>query len=90
MQSHIFFFSLSFLLLASVSHAQTRTPPQYDHVTPPRIEVIHVPVPVYETSECRGVIVNGRCSVHDADLDPLRLRCYGEWLPDGSCTGPVF
>ena len=46
--------------------------------------------PIYNASECIGAVVNGVCNGALIDTEPMRPRCHGTLLPDGSCTGPVF
>ncbi len=46
--------------------------------------------PIYNASECIGAVVNGVCNGTVIDTEPMRPRCHGTLLPDGSCTGPVF
>ncbi|MXZ13025.1 MAG: hypothetical protein F4Y78_03300 [Candidatus Dadabacteria bacterium] len=45
--------------------------------------------PVYEESECIGPVINGVCHGGVIDTNPMRERCYGDWLM-GECTGPQF
>ena len=46
--------------------------------------------PAYGSDECIGTVVNGVCNGSVIDTDPARKRCYGRWLPNGTCTGPLF
>ena len=47
-------------------------------------------VPIYRASECIGAVVAGVCNGTVIDTEPMRPRCHGTLLPDGTCTGPVF
>ena len=46
--------------------------------------------PIYRASECIGAVVNGVCNGTVIDTEPMRPRCHGTLLPDGTCTGPVL
>ena len=47
-------------------------------------------IPIYDASECIGAVVAGVCHGSVIDTDPMRPRCHGVLMPDGTCTGPVF
>jgi len=44
---------------------------------------------VYDSSECIGPVIMGRCKGSIVPNKAYNPKCYGEWL-NGQCTGPMF